>query len=297
LLLLLAPACARADALSARVDSLVLAETRVHWEAASPESALARAARAGRPVFLDFSATWCAPCRWMDRAVYSDPLLAEVAEGVAMVRVDVDRPEGKAIAARFAVQQYPTLVHLGPGGKETLRWVGPLGLRDTRLNLAQAAVPGERRAEFAAAADKRPDDAGTISSALLFYGYRGEVENARALEKRYRVAAVGQAPVARAPVALSLAKAEELAGREERALAEYERALEIDPKGPFAWRAWLGISVCREHAGDAEKALDAARQALALGPQAPYLGARVARLALKAPKLPAPPGIEDAGAH
>jgi len=147
LFVLLAPGVARADAplsdgariLGARSDSLVAVETRVHWSAASPESALARARAAGQPAFLDFYATWCVPCRWMDRVVYSDPLLSEVAEGVAMIRIDVDRPEGKALAARMSVQQYPTLVHVSPEGKETLRWVGPLNLRDTRLNLAQAA--------------------------------------------------------------------------------------------------------------------------------------------------------------
>jgi len=292
-LLLIVPACARADALSARVDSLVAAETRVHWATMPAESALALARREGRPAFLDFYATWCAPCRWMDRAVYSDPLLSEVAEGVAMVRVDVDQPAGKALAARFSILQYPTLVHLSPEGKETLRWVGPLTLRDTRLNLGQAAVPSSRRKEVEAAVAKRPADSGTIASAILYYGCRGEVENARRLETNFRVPAIDQPPAARAPVVLALGKAEEFAGREARALEAYRRALEIDPGGLFAWRAWLGVSVCEEHQGDADAALAAAREALARGPRMPALEARVARLTLNPPKLAAPPGIED----
>ena len=300
LLFLLVPACARADAparvgttaLSARVDSLLAAETRVRWAQAHPDSALAEARRQNLPAFLDFYATWCAPCRWMDRAVYSDPLLSEVAEGVAMVRVDVDRPEGRALAARYGVLQYPTLIHLSPEGKETLRWVGPLGLRDTRLNLGQAAVPASRRKEVEAAVANRPADSGTISAAILFYGCRGEVENARRLEVNFRAPAIGQPPAARAPVVLSLAKAEEFAGRDARALEAYRRALEIEPEGAFAWRAWLGISVCEEHQGNADAALAAAREALARGPRMPALEARVARLALKPPKLATPPGIE-----
>jgi hypothetical protein len=154
----------------------------------------------------------------MDRAVYSDPLLSEVAEGVAMVRVDVDQPAGKALAARFGILQYPTLVHLSPEGKETLRWVGPLTLRDTRLNLGQAAVPSSRRKEVEAAVEKRPADSGTIASAILFYGCRGEVENARRLETDFRVPAIDQPPARAHPVVLALAKAEEFAGREARAL-------------------------------------------------------------------------------
>jgi thiol-disulfide isomerase/thioredoxin len=292
-LFLLVPAWARADALSARVDSLVAAETRVRWASASPESALADARRKGLPAFLDFYATWCAPCRWMDRAVYSDPLLSEVAEGVAMVRVDVDRPEGKALAARFGILQYPTLVHLSPEGKETLRWVGPLSLRDVRLNLGQAAVPSSRRKDVEAAVAKRPADSGTIASAVLFYGCRGEVENARRLETNFRVPAIDLPPAAQAPVVLSLAKAEEFSGRNAPALEAYRRVIAIDPEGPFTWRAWLGISVCQEHAGQYAEALQAAQKALALGPRMPALEARVARLQLNPGPVPSPPGMED----
>ncbi len=77
LLLLVAPAASAAPAptISARLDSLARAESQVPWLSGPPDSALVRAA--ALPVFLDFYADWCAPCRWMDRAVYPDPLLAE----------------------------------------------------------------------------------------------------------------------------------------------------------------------------------------------------------------------------
>ena len=57
-----APAPAPAS-LKATLDSLVAAESRVRWEPLSPDSAIARAARQGRPAFLDFFADWCVPCR------------------------------------------------------------------------------------------------------------------------------------------------------------------------------------------------------------------------------------------
>jgi thiol-disulfide isomerase/thioredoxin len=294
-LFLLAAPCAHASQTvpPARIDSLVAAETRVHWATTLPESALADAKRKGLPVFLDFYATWCAPCRWMDRAVYSDPLLSEAAEAVAMVRVDVDTPDGKALAARYGILQYPTLVHLSPEGKETLRWVGPLTLRDTRLNLGQAAVSSSRRKDVEAAVAKHPADSGTIASAILFYGYRGEVENARRLETNFRVPAIDEPPAAQAPVLLALGKAEEFSGRDGLAQEAYRRAIAIDPDGLFAWRAWLGVSVCQEHVGQYSDALKAAQEALARGPKMPALEARVARLQLNPHSIPSPPGIED----
>jgi len=282
--------------LKATLDSLVTAESRVRWEPLSPDSAIARAARQGRPAFLDFFADWCVPCRWMDRAVYNDPLLGEVAEGVAMVRIDIETKAGRTLADRYGVRQYPTLVYLAPDGREILRWPGPLSLRDTRLNLGQVAVPSSGRAGVEAARAQKPDDVDTQARALLWYGWRGEVERVRSivdtLEKKRpkegpRAAATG------ALLQLNLAKAEEIAGRRERALAAYRRALALEPEGAFAWRAWLGVSAALDQAGDAAGAEAAAREAQARNPQK-WLEARAARIALAAETTPmaTPPGIE-----
>jgi thiol-disulfide isomerase/thioredoxin len=277
----------------ARADSLIAVETRVHWTRTNPESALAQARRDGMPVFLDFYATWCAPCHWMDRVVYSDPLLSEVAQGVVMLRVDIDQADGQALARRFDVTAYPTLIHISPEGKEAVRWVGPLNLRDTRLNLGQAAVPAERRADVEAQVAKGPADAIKQSSAVLFYGCRGEVENARAVVTRYEKATIGSPAKDRAPVYLSLGKAEEFAGHDDRAIDAYGRVLSIDPDGLWAWRAWLGMSTCLEHQGKPLDAIVAAQQAATRGPRLPFLEARVARLEMRLPRPTAPPGVDD----
>ncbi len=281
--------------LSARMDSLARAEWRVRWEAGPLDSALARARAAGRPAFLDFYADWCAPCRWMDRAVYPDPLLAEVSEGVAMIRVDIETPAGRALAARYDVHLYPTLVFVAADGREALRWPGPLSLRDTRLNLSQMALPSGRRHAVEAARAAQPADAGVQAQAILWYGGRGEVERARAIADSAE-AALGATPRpdAVAVLRLSRAKAEEMAGRTARARAAYASARDADPDGLFAWRAWLGLSTTAEAARDRAAALAAAREALARNPQ-PWLAARAARLELAAtaPALPTPPGVED----
>jgi thiol-disulfide isomerase/thioredoxin len=290
------PAAAAApSAVTARLDSLARAEWRVRWQKGPVDSALSRARVAGRPAFLDFYADWCVPCRWMDRAVYTDPLLAEVAEDVAMIRIDIETPEGRALAARFDVRLYPTLVFLAADGREALRWPGPLSLRDTRLNLSQMALPSSGRFAVEAARAAQPGDLGVQARAILWYGGRGEVERARAIADSAEAALGAAAPRgALAMLRLNRAKAEEMAGRTARARAAYESARDADPDGAFAWRAWLGISTTAEAARDGAVATAAAREALARNPQ-PWLAARAARLELAAtaPALPTPPGVED----
>lgn len=59
-----------------------------------------------RPVLVDFSATWCGPCKKLDPVVHE---IASAYEGrLKVVKVDVDRAPGAA--ARFAVLSVPTLI-------------------------------------------------------------------------------------------------------------------------------------------------------------------------------------------
>ncbi len=66
----------------------------------------AEVVQAAGPVLVDFSATWCAPCRKLE------PVVQEIATDydgrLKVVKVDVDKAPGTA--AKFAVMSVPTLV-------------------------------------------------------------------------------------------------------------------------------------------------------------------------------------------
>ena len=62
--------------------------------------------QADRPVLVDFSATWCGPCKKLEPLVHE--IAAEYDGRLKVVKVDVDKAPG--IAAKFAVLSVPTLV-------------------------------------------------------------------------------------------------------------------------------------------------------------------------------------------
>ena len=65
----------------------------------------------GKPVFVDFWAEWCAPCRML--APTFDKLAAKYADEVTFAKVNVDKlPE---LAGKFGIRSIPTLLLLREG--------------------------------------------------------------------------------------------------------------------------------------------------------------------------------------
>ncbi len=110
------------------------------------------AARAGnRRVLVDFQAPWCYSCYYMDQKVLSKPAFASAAEGLVLVKLDVDTPEGRALKEKYRVTFLPSYVVAGPDGRETGRIIGEQAEADflARLKavLGAAADPADRAIE------------------------------------------------------------------------------------------------------------------------------------------------------
>jgi len=69
--------------------------------------------QAGRPVVVDFFATWCGPCKVL--APRLDKLAGEFEGQIKFVSVDVDK--SPSLAAEYRVQAIPTLLFFDRGGK------------------------------------------------------------------------------------------------------------------------------------------------------------------------------------
>lgn len=87
-------------------------------------SALGKASKTNRPLFITFHAEWCGACQIMDSTTFKDPAVKNVLENFAVIRVDADQDE--AAVKHFNVVGMPTLLVLDVSGKEIYRQVGPI---------------------------------------------------------------------------------------------------------------------------------------------------------------------------
>jgi thiol:disulfide interchange protein len=75
------------------------------------------------PMLLHFGATWCGPCRQMERNVLGTAQVREsLTEGIIGVKVDSDRR--RDLMKRFGVSVLPTDLVIAPDGKVLLRQAG-----------------------------------------------------------------------------------------------------------------------------------------------------------------------------
>ena len=103
--------------------------------------ALAKARQENKPIVVDFTASWCAPCQRMLRETFPDAKVAPLLDRCVFVKVDAD--EYSKLAKRYGAVALPDVRLLSPTGEEIRR------LRDFQGPDAFAQALDELLAEVA----------------------------------------------------------------------------------------------------------------------------------------------------
>lgn len=115
--------------------SSVNAQTNENWSN-DFEATLKLAAEKKSPVLLRFTATWCGPCRIMEKTTLKEKSVIEKLNSFSKVVVDIDA--NPKVAEKFGVHAVPTFVALSSGGDEIVRSSGAMPAAEFNAWLNQA---------------------------------------------------------------------------------------------------------------------------------------------------------------
>ncbi len=129
--------------------------------------ALKRSKAENKLVFIDFYATWCSPCKWMEETTLSDKRVVKILnEKYITIKVDIDDFEGFEIKEQFEVQTLPTLIFLNSNGEMIKRFNETMGtekflnvIENQSANVKPITFPSNISPQFANNTIK--DDFGT----------------------------------------------------------------------------------------------------------------------------------------
>jgi thiol:disulfide interchange protein len=103
------------------VSANTVAAKSIKWQS-SWSAALKEAKRTGKPIFVDFYATWCGPCKMLDEHVYTNRKVIDASRKWVMLKVDAER--NTQLAQANKITAFPTLIFYSPQGKAVVRKMG-----------------------------------------------------------------------------------------------------------------------------------------------------------------------------
>jgi len=108
-------------------ENKVVAEGKgISFSSISFEQAKAEAKKTGKLIFIDAYASWCGPCKMMDRNTFSDGDVGKFFnEKFINLKVDMEKSvDGPMLSRMFRVTAYPTFLWVDSEGKLVKREMG-----------------------------------------------------------------------------------------------------------------------------------------------------------------------------
>ena len=87
----------------------------------------AKAQKENKLIFMDAFTTWCGPCKWMAKNIFTDKTVADYYNANFInAKIDMEKGEGIDIAKEYKVSCYPNLVYIDGDGKLVHRAAGSM---------------------------------------------------------------------------------------------------------------------------------------------------------------------------
>ncbi len=125
--------------LSFLIPSSILAQDGIRFEEGSFSEIMKKAKEENKLVFLDAYASWCGPCKLMEKNIFKLKSVGDYYNANFInAHFDMEKGEGRDLAKQFAVRSYPTYIFLNSNGEVVLKNYGYMSENDF-LSIAKEA--------------------------------------------------------------------------------------------------------------------------------------------------------------
>ncbi len=98
--------------------TVVAQNRKIQFEEGNWQSILNKAQKNKKIIFIDCYATWCGPCKMLDKNVFTNDAVADYFnKNFINYKSDMEKGEGVTLAKKFAVRAYPTMIFLNDKGE------------------------------------------------------------------------------------------------------------------------------------------------------------------------------------
>ncbi|MES2587951.1 MAG: thioredoxin domain-containing protein [Bacteroidota bacterium] len=112
----------------------------IQFEKGSFSEILAKAKKENKIIFIDAYTTWCGPCKWMAKNIFTnDKVAAYYNSNFICAKIDMEKGEGVDIAKKYEVHCYPNLLFIDGDGKMVHRSAGASQEIDSYITLGETA--------------------------------------------------------------------------------------------------------------------------------------------------------------
>ncbi|TNE55719.1 MAG: DUF255 domain-containing protein [Bacteroidetes bacterium] len=126
--------------------SFVAQNKAIEFEKLTFDQALAKAKKEQKLIFMDAYTSWCGPCKWMSKHMFTNDKIAEYFNREFInVKFDMEKGEGVDIAKRYQVYCYPNLLFIDGDGKLVHRTAGAAQEVQDYLDMGETAKNPETR--------------------------------------------------------------------------------------------------------------------------------------------------------
>ena len=103
----------------------------IRFEKTKWDQVLQKAKKENKMIFLDCYTSWCGPCKWMEKQIYTNDTVADFYNSnFICVKIDMEKDEGFDLAKKYSITNYPTMLYLTGTGEELHRVCGSKAVKD-----------------------------------------------------------------------------------------------------------------------------------------------------------------------